>query len=66
MRLGDTTHANREARTPPRFLRERVILGPCKCQGCGLEVAYVMADGEHVGWLHPDGRFRCRYKHSPR
>ena len=38
---------------------ERIILGPCRCQGCGGEVAYSMLGAVHLGWVHEDGRFTC-------
>ena len=37
-------------------MSERIILGPCPCQGCGQEVVYVV---DH-GWLHEDGQYRCQ------
>jgi hypothetical protein len=36
-----------------------VILGPCRCQGCGQEVLWV-AQGDDSGWLHESGELRCR------
>ena len=38
---------------------ERIVLGPCRCQGCGGSVAYSMLGVVHLGWLHVDGRFVC-------
>lgn len=38
---------------------ERVILGPCRCQGCGGEVAWVHDGQQALGWLHEDGTFHC-------
>lgn len=44
----------------PSYYRERPILGPCPCQGCGAEVVYyVREDGKRLGWLHPTGSYRC-------
>lgn len=36
-----------------------VILGPCRCQGCGELVLWVR-HGRKRGWLHEDGRMKCR------
>lgn len=34
------------------------LLGPCRCQGCGQEVAWLF-DSRHLGWLHANGSVRC-------
>lgn len=39
---------------------ERVILGPCRCQGCGQLVAYLVGEHTRYGWLHEDGRVKCK------
>lgn len=36
----------------------RLILGPCRCQGCGEEVVY-MRYGRVAGWLHSNGVLHC-------
>jgi predicted Zn-ribbon and HTH transcriptional regulator len=43
-------------RTPPRwFVNRRVVLGPCRCQGCGFAVAW-----NGYAWEDDDGsRHRC-------
>jgi hypothetical protein len=47
--------------------RERVILGPCVCQGCGLTVVYLYsADSRPLGWLHPTGNLACVQPKGPR
>jgi hypothetical protein len=35
-----------------------VVLGPCRCQGCGEEVVLVI-DADERGWLHANGELRC-------
>lgn len=35
-----------------------VLLGPCRCKGCGGEVIYVV-DGPDRGWLHESGSLLC-------
>lgn len=40
------------------------LLGPCRCQGCGREVAWLF-DGRHLGWLHENGSVNCRARRLP-
>lgn len=38
---------------------ESVILGPCRCQGCGGMVGWLVDHQRPLGWLHEDGSLHC-------
>jgi hypothetical protein len=44
---------------PIPSLRERELLGPARCQGCGGLVVYLALGSQMLGWLHANGSLRC-------
>lgn len=51
-----------EVQAPPVSPTDRVILGPCRCQGCGAPVAFVTVDAGsflpvYGGWRRVLGTF---------
>ena len=38
----------------------RIVLGPAICQHCRQEVIYEAMGKVRLGWLHPDGRYKCK------
>ena len=38
------------------------VIGPAICQACGEEVVYERLGDVHLGWLHADGRYTCKWR----